>query len=74
MHLQICKEIMSANPDRYAKVEVNIPEGFHQTLIIKGKKVSFTHGHITGGSGNPENKIENWWKGQMYGWLPPGYA
>ena len=74
MHLQICKEIMSANPDRYAKVEVNIPEGFHQTLIIKGKKVSFTHGHMTGGSGNPENKIENWWKGQMYGWLPAGYA
>ena len=74
MHLQICKEIMSANPDRYAKVEVNIPEGFHQTLIIKGKKVSFTHGHMTGGSGNPENKIENWWKGQMYGWLPPGDA
>ena len=74
MHLQICKEIMSANPDRYAKVEVNIPEGFHQTLIIKGKKVSFTHGHMTGGSGNPENKIENWWKGQMYGWLPAGDA
>ena len=74
MHLQICKEIMSANPDRYAKVEVNIPEGFHQTLIIKGKKVSFTHGHMTGGSGNPENKIENWWKGQMYGGLPAGEA
>tara|TARA_Y100001968_G_scaffold71991_2_gene63321 strand:- start:3663 stop:4832 length:1170 start_codon:yes stop_codon:yes gene_type:complete len=74
MHLQICKEIMSANPDRYAKVEVNIPEGFHQTLIIKGKKVSFTHGHMTGGKGNPENKIENWWKGQMYGWLPAGDA
>tara|TARA_B100000965_G_C19590736_1_gene757852 strand:- start:1180 stop:2349 length:1170 start_codon:yes stop_codon:yes gene_type:complete len=74
MHLQICREIMSANPDRYSKVEVNIPEGFHQTVIIKGKKVSFTHGHMTGGSGNPENKIENWWKGQMYGWLPAGDA
>ena len=74
MHLQICREIMSANPDRYSKVEVNIPKGFHQTVIIKGKKVSFTHGHMTGGSGNPENKIENWWKGQMYGWLPAGDA
>ena len=75
MHLQICQEIMNANPKRYGKVEVNIPEGFHQTLIIKGKKVSFTHGHMTGGSGgNPENKIENWWKGQMYGFLPPGDA
>ena len=74
MHLEICREIMSANPDRYGKVEVNVPDGFHQTLIIKGKKVSFTHGHMSGGSGNPEAKIENWWKGQMYGWLPPGDA
>ena len=74
MHLEICREIMSANPDRYGKVEVNVPDGFHQTLIIKGKKVSFTHGHMSGGSGNPEAKIENWWKGQRYGWLPPGDA
>ena len=74
MHLEICREIMSANPDRYGKVEVNVPDGFHQTLIIKGKKLSFTHGHMSGGSGNPEAKIENWWKGQMYGWLPPGDA
>ena len=74
MHLEICREIMSANPDRYGKVEVNVPDGFHQTLIIKGKKVSFTHGHMSGNSGNPEAKIENWWKGQMYGWLPPGDA
>ena len=72
MHLQICQEIMSANPDRYGKVEVNIPSGFHQTMMIKGKTISFTHGHMSGGSGNPENKIEKWWKGQMYGWLPPG--
>ena len=74
MHLQICNEIMSANKERYKHVEVNIPEGFHQTLIIKGKKVSFTHGHMTGGGGNPEAKIEKWWKGQMYGFLPPGDA
>ena len=74
MHLQICNEIMSANKERYKHVEVNIPEGFHQTLIIKGKKVSFTHGHMTGGGGNAEAKIEKWWKGQMYGFLPPGDA
>ena len=74
MHLEICREIMSANPDRYGKVEVNVPDGFPQALSIKGKKVSFTHGHMSGGSGNPEAKIENWWKGQMYGWLPPGDA
>ena len=74
MHLQICGEIMKANPERYSKVEVNVPTGFHQTLVIKGKTVAFTHGHMTGGGGNPEAKIEKWWKGQMYGWLPVGQA
>ena len=29
---------------------------------------------MSGGSGNPETKIENWWKGQMYGHLPSGEA
>ena len=71
MHLQICEEIMSANKERYGKVQVEIPEGFHQTMDIKNKSVSWTHGHMAGGSGgNPETKIENWWKGQMYGFLP----
>jgi hypothetical protein len=27
---------------------------------------------MTGGGGNAEAKIEKWWKGQMYGFLPPG--
>lgn len=71
MHLQICEEIMKANPERYGKVKVMIPDGFHQTITVKGKQISFTHGHMTGVSGgNPEAKIENWWKGQMYGFLP----
>jgi len=72
MHLQICQEIMSANKQRYKSVMVEIPDGFHQVLDIKGKTCGWTHGHMTGGSGNPENKIENWWKGQMYGHLPAG--
>lgn len=72
MHLQICQEIMGANKQRYKSVSVEIPDGFHQVLDIKGKTCGWTHGHMTGGSGNPENKIENWWKGQMYGHLPAG--
>jgi len=71
MHLQICEEIMSANKERYKNVTVDIPDGFHQVMDIKGIPCGWTHGHMTGGSGsNPENKIENWWKGQMYGFLP----
>jgi hypothetical protein len=72
MHLEICGEIMKANPERYKKVRVEVPTGFHQVLDIKGIKTGFTHGHMSGGSGNAENKIENWWKGQMYGFLPAG--
>ena len=74
MHMQICDEIMKANKERYGSVKVIVPEGFHQTMTIKGQTCAWTHGHMSGGSGNPENKIENWWKGQMYGFLPPGQA
>jgi len=74
MHLQICREIMNANKDRYKSVSVEIPDSFHQVLEIKGIKCAFTHGHMTSGSGNPETKIEGWWKGQMYGHLPVGEA
>ena len=35
--------------------------------------MAFTHGHTSTGSGNMK-KIESWWKGQMYGFLPPGNA
>ena len=74
MHMEICKEIMSANPDRYGHVEVNIPEGYHQNITVKGKTVAMTHGHMSSGGGNAEAKIESWWKGQMYGFLPSGDA
>jgi hypothetical protein len=71
MHLQICEEIMKANPERYKKVSVVVPDGFHQVMTIKTIPCAWTHGHMTGFSGgNPETKIENWWKGQMYGFLP----
>jgi len=74
MHLQICQEIMNANPERYKSVSVEIPDGFHQVLTIKGKTCAWTHGHMAGSGNNPEAKIENWWKGQMFGHLPSGLA
>jgi len=75
MHFQICEEIMNANKERYKKVIVEVPDNFHQVLKVKGKTCAWTHGHMTGNSGsNPEVKIENWWKGQMYGFLPSGQA
>ena len=70
MHLDICGEIMAANPKRYKQVKVDVADGFHQVLNIKGIKTGLSHGHMSSGSGNAESKIENWWKGQMYGFLP----
>ena len=69
MHIQICEEIMKANPDRYKKVKVVVPDGFHQVMKIKSISCAWLHGHMSAGSGNAEAKIENWWKGQMYGKL-----
>ena len=73
MHLKICGEIMEQNP-RYDNVKVNVADDFHQVIEIYGIKVAFIHGHMTTGSGDPTTKILNWWKGQMFGWLPPGEA
>ena len=64
---------MEQNP-RYDKVTVDVSDDFHQVIEIYGIKVAFIHGHMTAGSGDPTNKILNWWKGQMFGWLPPGQA
>ena len=72
MHLDICGEIMAANPKRYKQVKVDVADGFHQVLNIKGIKTGLSHGHMSSGSGNAENKIENWWKGQMYGFQEAG--
>jgi len=75
MHIEIMQEIFNANPERYKKVKVIVPDNYHLVMDIKGKTCAFTHGHMTGFSGgNPEAKIESWWKGQMYGFLPPGEA
>ena len=72
MHFEIMKEIFDANPERYKKVNVLVPEDYHLTMKVKGKEMGFTHGHMTTGGGNAEAKIESWWKGQMYGFLPVG--
>ena len=39
-------------------------------MEIKGITCGWSYDTICGG--NPETKIENWWKGQMYGFLPAG--
>jgi len=71
--LQIVGEIIKGRP-RYEHVKVVIPEDFHMVLEVKGHHIGFTHGHMTAGGGDPWLKMEKFWKGQMYGWLPIGGA
>ena len=71
--IQIVGEIIKGR-ERYKHVKVVIPNDFHLTLEVFGKRIAFTHGHMTAGGGDPWAKIEKWWKGQMYGYLPAGTA
>ena len=69
--IQIVGEII-AGRERYKHVKVVVPDDFHLVLETYGKRIGFTHGHMTSGGGDIWSKIEKWWKGQMYGWLPAG--
>ena len=42
--------------ERYKHVKTVIPNDFYLTLDIKGQRLTFYHGHMTGGGGNIENK------------------
>ena len=69
--IQIVGEIIKGR-ERYKHVKVVVPDDFHLALEVFGKRIAFTHGHMTTGGGDIWGKIEKWWKGQMYGWLPAG--
>ena len=71
--IQIVGEIIHGRP-RYEHVKVVVPNDYHLVLPIYDKRIAFTHGHMTAGGGDIWTKIEKWWKGQMYGWLPSGSA
>ena len=71
--LQIVGEIIQGR-ERYKHVKVVVPDDYHLVLEIKGTNVGFTHGHMNTGGGDAWVKMEKWWKGQMYGWLPAGSA
>ena len=71
--LQIVGEIINGR-ERYKHVQVVVPDDYHLVLEVKGIHIGFTHGHMTSGGGDAWIKMEKFWKGQMYGWLPIGGA
>lgn len=68
---QIVGEIINGR-DRYKHVKTVVPDDFYLTLEAKGKRITFYHGHMTGGGGNAESKLINWWKNQAMARLPAG--
>jgi len=68
---QIVGEIIDGR-ERYKHVKVIIPDEFYLTIEVKNKRITFYHGHQTGGGGNAETKLINWWKNQAMARLPAG--
>jgi hypothetical protein len=68
LDLQILEQVGDlAYESSYKNIKVVVPDSPHLLLDVKGYAMGFTHGHLTAGSGTPTKKIENWWKGQMFG-------
>lgn len=69
-------DITSENPDRYGHVSYILPDGEDCTITLNmgGQTVALTHGHVGATSGDPQNKLEKWWNGQMMGQQPAGDA
>ena len=70
---QIVGEIIEGR-ERYKHVKTVVPNDFYLTIDVKGQRLTFYHGHMTGGGGNIENKIQNWWKNQNHARIPSGSA
>ena len=68
---QIVGEIISGR-ERYKHVKTVIPDEFYLMLDIKGKRVGFYHGHISGGGSGAEGKLIKWWSNQAMARLPMG--
>lgn len=68
LDLQILEQVGDlAYESTYKNIKVVVPDSPHLLLEVKGYLMGFTHGHLTAGGGTPAKKIENWWKGQMFG-------
>lgn len=60
-------EVLDGNPDRYHSVSTYLADDYSYTLDVAGVPVGFFHGHVTKGGATPQQKIENWWTGQVMG-------
>ena len=69
------QEIFAENPEAFGHVSWVIPDGdMTITLDVCGTVISFAHGHQAPGSGTPQTKLRNWWRGKMSALHPVGDA
>jgi predicted phosphodiesterase len=66
----------SKNPERYGHVQIHTPEGMDLSMTYEhdGFVTALAHGHQALGSGDPQKKLDSWWRGQMFGDRPAGDA
>lgn len=67
--------IFAENPDAFGHVRFRIPtKELTQTIEVSGTRIGLLHGHQARKGSGPEQRLENWWKGQMMGKHPIGDA
>ena len=64
---ELVGEILAANPDRYGHVTVMCADGLSTAIEIHGAVVGLAHMHQGRSGSNPQQKVENWWKGHALG-------
>lgn len=68
-------DMFGMNTDAFSHISFVIPKNeLTLTLDVKGRIVGLAHGHQAGGSGDPQKKVKEWWKNQMFGMRPVGDA
>ena len=59
---------LAENPDAFGHISFQIPNAeLTQTLDVFGSVVGVAHGHQARKGSTPEQKLLNWWRGQMEG-------
>jgi len=68
-------DILSFNREAYGHVRFIIPEDeIYVVHDLSGKRVCFSHGHISGSGSSPQLRQKDWWKNQIFGDTPAGQA
>lgn len=68
---ELLRRVLDINPEVYGHVEWVIPEEDIFSIIkTHGRTLAFSHGHISGGGGEPQTKIKKWWYDHSFGKSP----